>query len=111
VPGDEACNRSVTHACTSLERAAGTFLAPTLVAAMDLIKTYRALPRCRGDRRPNPGALGNSDLVVVVGVGPVNLLASSRSVRTTLAHAVGGVPPMARDVRVGLVPDHRAHRG
>jgi hypothetical protein len=34
VPGDEACDRSVTHACTSLERAAATFLAPSLVDAM-----------------------------------------------------------------------------
>jgi hypothetical protein len=34
VPRDEACDRSVTHACTSLERAAATFLAPSLVAAM-----------------------------------------------------------------------------
>jgi hypothetical protein len=34
VPGDEACDRSVTHACTSLEQAAATFLAPSLVDAM-----------------------------------------------------------------------------
>jgi hypothetical protein len=38
-----------------------------------LIKAYPAFRRCRGDRRPNPGALGNRDLVVVVRVAPVNL--------------------------------------
>ena len=33
MPGDEACDRSVTT-CTSLERAAAIFLAPSLVDAM-----------------------------------------------------------------------------
>jgi hypothetical protein len=47
---------------------------------------------------PIPGALGNRDLVVVVGVAPVNL-AGLKSVG--LAHAFGGVALMARDVRVG----------
>jgi hypothetical protein len=53
VPGDEACDRSVTRACTS----------------QDLL----ALRRYRGVAGPIPGALGNLDLVVVVGVAPVNL--------------------------------------
>jgi hypothetical protein len=34
VPGDEAYDRSVTYACTSLEPAAATLLAPSLVDAM-----------------------------------------------------------------------------
>jgi hypothetical protein len=34
VPGGEACDRSVTHAYTSLQRAAATYLAPSLVDAV-----------------------------------------------------------------------------
>ena len=38
-----------------------------------LIKTYPALPRCQGIAGPLPDALGNRDLVVMVGAAPVNL--------------------------------------
>ena len=73
MPGDEACDRSVTHACTSLERAAATFLAPSLMQWAPKSRPTSHCGDAEGIAGPIPGAPGNRDLVVVVGVAPVNL--------------------------------------
>ena len=57
-----------------LERAAATFLAPSFGRCNGHLN--QDLPACGGAEGvagPIPGALGNRDLVVVVGVAPVNL--------------------------------------
>jgi hypothetical protein len=65
VPGDEPCECSVTHSCTSLEPAAATFLAPRLA---DAVGIYHDLPRFCGDAEgiagPIPGALGTVILLL-----------------------------------------------
>ena len=54
MPGDEACDRSVTH--LHVARTSGSDLPGAGLGRCNghLSKTYPALRQCLGDRRPNP---------------------------------------------------------